>query len=323
MTADTQGDTLSVNGGIPAVDVFAHVLPAGYRDRVLAANPQAVERQGFLGLTALTDLDVRRSAHVPGTRQIISNVTLAPEDFFEPDEAVAAAREGNEELADLVEQNPDLFAGAAGMLPMNDISAAVGIITDQIVPSSTLQAVQLYTRMGGKPVADPAYLPVLQAAAAEHVPVLLHPVFDPRKPDNNLIFSWEYELSQAMLQLVQAGAFDKAPGLIVVIHHAGVMAPFFAGRIDHILPRQQAQDFRRFYVDTAIIGNPKALALAVDFFGAGHVLFGTDAPFAVPPAGPTREVLDAIDRCGLSDEGRRLVLRGNYERLFGIAGQEK
>ena len=40
--------------------------------------------------------------------------------------------------------------------------------------------------------------------------------------------------------------------------------------------------FRKFYCDTAASGfAPKALELAVDFFGSDRVLFGSDAPFDV------------------------------------------
>lgn len=35
--------------------------------------------------------------------------------------------------------------------------------------------------------------------------------------------------------------------------HPLAMVPFFAGRINHILTKQQATDFKRFYVDTAIL----------------------------------------------------------------------
>ena len=156
------------------------------------------------------------------------------------------------------------------------------------------------------------------ALAETGVPAWLHPVFDARKPDNNLVFSWEYELSQAMLQMVQADLFQEFPSLKVIVHHAGGMAPFFAGRIDRILPPAQAEDFRRFYVDTAILGNPRALDLAVDFFGEDHVVFGTDAPLGILPAGATREISQAIEDMHVSDDVKQAIFEDNYRRLLQL-----
>lgn len=58
--------------------------------------------------------------------------------------------------------------------------------------------------------------------------------------------------------------------------YAVAMIPYFAERINHILGRELAEDFKKFYVDTALLGNPKAIELAIYYFGIEHVLFGTD-----------------------------------------------
>ena len=85
-----------------------------------------------------------------------------------------------------------------------------------------------------------------------------------------MIFSWEYELSQAMLQLVQSDIFEEYPNLKILVHHAGAMVPFFSGRINQILDEQHADDFKNFYVDTAILGNPPTLQLTLDYFGGRY-----------------------------------------------------
>ena len=95
------------------------------------------------------------------------------------------------------------------------------------------------------------------------------------------------------------------------------MAPFFAGRIDRILPPQQSADFRKFYADTAILGNPRALDLTVDYFGADHVVFGTDAPLGILPAGATKEICEAIEAMNVSDEDKQALFEDNYRRLIG------
>ena len=162
------------------------------------------------------------------------------------------------------------------------------------------------------------FMPLFAALEEVGAPAWLHPVFDPRKPDNNLVFSWEYELSQAMLQMVQAGLLQEYPQLKVIVHHAGGMAPFFAGRIDRIMTPAQAADMRKFYVDTAILGNPRALDLAVDFYGADHVVFGTDAPLGILPAGATAEIMQAIADMNVSDTVKQAIREDNYRKLLAL-----
>lgn len=200
------------------------------------------------------------------------------------------------------------------MLAMNNIPTSLKIL-DAIKENQYLVGAQIFTRHLGKSIAAPEFEPVLLKAAELNLPLWLHPVFDKRKPDNNLVFSWEYELSQAMLQLVQSDIFKKAPNLKILVHHAGAMVPFFSGRIDHILDREHAEMFKNFYVDTAILGNTPALQLALDYFGINHVLFGTDAPFAVMPSGADKIVSAAIENLDISDLYDRKIFETNYQHF--------
>ncbi len=127
------------------------------------------------------------------------------------------------------------------------------------------------------------------------------------------------------------------------------MASYFAERINHILPEKLAEDFRKFYVDTALLGNPKALALAVDYFGFDHVLFGTDAPLGIAtallgnpkalelavdyfgfdhvlfgtdaplgiaPTGATVEIIQAIEELPLTEEAKDGIFQANLLQLI-------
>lgn len=298
-----------------SIDVFAHVLPPKFYQRMLVIDPQIPERAPFIKHPILTKPELRNEYLPADSFQVISAVNVNPEDYVDGDQAAELCRAGNEEIADIVAHNPK-FVGGIAMLPMNSIDAAVKIIKG-IPDSATLLGAQIFTRALGKSIAAPEFAPVFDAAAQNNVPLLLHPVFDPQKRENNIVFSWEYELSNAMLQLVQAGIFAKYPQLKIIVHHAGGMVPFFAGRIHYILPEDQVAAFHQFYVDTAILGNPAALKLTVDYFGADHVLFGTDAPLGIAPAGPTKEIIEALGNASLFDEVLAKVFHENFEQLFG------
>ena len=298
------------------IDVFAHVLPEHFYARMLEIEPTIPQTYAFFNNPVLQSVDERR-AHWDGkTRQVISFVNALPEDYVGPKEAAELCREANEELLQLVRDNRDLFESAVLMVPMNNMEEAVAIVADQVVADPDAVGVQVFTRALGKSIADEEYRPLFSALASANVPAWLHPVFDMRKPDNNIVFSWEYELTQAMLQLVQANTFQDLDNLKVICHHAGAMVPFFAGRVDHILPPEQAADMRRFYVDTAILGNPKALELAVDYYGVDHVLFGTDAPLGIMPAGATKEISDAILAMGIPEGDKQAIFTDNYYAIL-------
>ena len=295
------------------IDAFAHILPPKFYGEMLDIDPDLPDKMPFIKNQVMLDAKERRKHMTKGVKQIISLANANPEDYVDPYYAARMCREVNDELAKTVEDNPDLFYGAVAAVPMNNISEAVKIINEQVAKNEHLLGIQLFTRMLGRSIADEQYRPVLNAINNHRLIIWLHPVFDNRKPDNNLVFSWEYELSQAMQDIVLGGVYDKFPNLKILVHHAGAMVPFFAGRIKYILGEEKLKQFKKFYVDTAILGNPEALHLAIDFFGLKHVVFGTDAPLGIAPAGATDVILDAINQLDISDEDKQAILSQNID----------
>lgn len=294
------------------IDVFAHVLPPKFLKRMQAINPDILDQFPYMKNDLLIDNDKHLASLLPDHQQILSAVNLNPEDFVGPVQAAELCRAANDELVEMVHANPDVYPAAVGMLPMNNIPEALKIIDEQIAASDSLVGVQLFTQALNKPISDPEYAPIFEKMAAIDAPIWLHPVFDTSKTDNNITFSWEYELSQAMNGIVNAGYLRKYPNLKIIVHHAGAMIPFFSQRIKYIQSAENYEDFQKFYVDTAILGNTKALELAVDFFGLSHVLFGTDAPFGIPPVGATAEIEKAIHAMDLTAEQQQQILSGNW-----------
>jgi len=300
------------------IDVFAHVLAPNFYQKMLAIDPTIPQKAPYVNAPALTDMTFRQKNETVATQQIISMMNLNPEDFVAATPALELCQDANEELSKLVTDHPDLFLGAVAMLPLNNLAGALQIMTEQVTPNPQLFGVQLFTRALGKSIADASFEPIFATAEKLDLPIWLHPVFDDRKPDNNIVFSWEYELTQAMLQLVAAGIFQRHPQLKIIVHHAGAMVPFFAGRVDAILSADQAQDLHKFYVDTAILGNPTALQLTTEFFGADHVLFGTDAPLGIAPVGASQEILAAIDDMTVSDQVKQQIRTANARKLLSL-----
>ncbi|MCT4487723.1 amidohydrolase family protein [Levilactobacillus parabrevis] len=298
------------------IDVFAHILPPKFLAQMNAVQPNILDNFPYMKNDLLMDVAKHRASLPADHQQILSAVNLNPEDFVDSEQAVALCQSANDELAATVRANRDIFPAGVAMLPMNNVPAALKLIDEQVAGSDALVGVQLFTQALGQPITAPVYEPIFAKLAAIGAPIWLHPVFDTRKPDNNLTFSWEYELTQAMYGIVAAKYFRKYPGLKVIVHHAGAMVPYFSQRIKYIQGPADYADFQKFYVDTAILGNPKALELAADFFGSDHVLFGTDSPFGIPPVGPTAVIEAAVSAMAITDQQRQGILHDNWRMLM-------
>ncbi|KXT74438.1 putative 4-oxalomesaconate hydratase [Streptococcus sp. DD10] len=301
---------------MPKIDVFAHVLLPQYYHNMLAIEPKLADLFPFIQNPLLMDMGKRREFWDGKTQQILSYVNINPEDYVSSERSPFLCRQANQELERVVSENKDMFLAGVAMVPMNNLAETVNIIKD-IAVSEHLVGIQLFTRALGKSIADEEFRIVFETCSRLGLPIWLHPIFDDRKPDNNIVFSWEYELTQAMLQIVQADLYRDFPNLKIIVHHAGAMIPFFAERIRHILPKEQERDFHQFYVDTAILGNPKALELTVDYFGVDRVLFGTDAPLGIQPAGASQVIIDAIEQLPLSEKERKAIFTENSLVVIG------
>ncbi len=81
------------------------------------------------------------------------------------------------------------------------------------------------------------------------------------------------------------------------------------------LERPVTDYFRMFYGDTAVNGIAKAFECGLDFFGADHCVFASDAPF--DPTGGSylaRESMRLVD--GLAAEDRERVYYSNAKALI-------
>jgi aminocarboxymuconate-semialdehyde decarboxylase len=116
------------------------------------------------------------------------------------------------------------------------------------------------------------------------------------------------------------------------------MIPFFEGRVgpgwDQLGSRTSGEDysillselrrrpidyFRQFYADTALFGSRSATICALNFFGADHLLFASDAPFD-PEQGPMyiRETIKVIEGLDISDRDRRKIFSENALDMLGL-----
>ena len=117
------------------------------------------------------------------------------------------------------------------------------------------------------------------------------------------------------------------PNLKFIVHHAGAMVPFFADRLKWYVSASKVfvedkpdiyEHFRNFYVDTALYGNTSALQCSYDYYGADHMLFGTDAPLG-PRWGMIEGTIRSIERMEIPESDKEKIFFENAIKLFKLA----
>src|SRR2546428_2276224 len=225
------------------IDVFPHILPRRYFDRMLAVAPAGMALQKRMsGIPVLVDVDLRFRImdRYEGYVQVLTLANPPIEVVGGPDASPDLARLANDEMAALVERHRERFPAFVASLPMNNPEAALREIDRAIDPGGA-PGVQMFSTVAGRPLDRPEYGPLSARMAERDLPIWLHPARpatvadyagEPRsKYDLWWAFGWPYETSLAMGRLVFSGLFDRHPDLKIITHHMGAMIPFCAGRV--------------------------------------------------------------------------------------------
>jgi predicted TIM-barrel fold metal-dependent hydrolase len=320
-----------------------HCLSRGFRE-VIQSN--AANQGGGLQppptMTAerqarLADLETLRLQDMDTSGidlQVISDIgsSLAPRSG---DEGGRLTRESNEQVAAACAAHPDRFAGFA-TLPMTEPGAAVDEL-ERAVRSLGLKGAMIFGTTDGRFLDDPAFLPVLERAAALSVPIYLHPTTPPvpvreayysgLDPAAGFVLStsgwgWHSEVGIHALRLILASVFDRLPTLQIIIGHMGEMIPFMLARIDDTLTpmakqlQQPVSEYflHHFHMTTSGFFTDPPLLLAMQVMGADRIMFSVDSPFSTNEQGRA-----FLDHASLSPADKEKISHLNAERLLRLA----
>lgn len=305
------------------IDIFAHIMPEKYLTAYRKVNP-VIDKRVEVYTPPVVDLDIRfrLMERYPDVMQVLTVANVPLETFAGPKEAIELARIANDEVAELVLKYPNRFFAGVAALPMNDVDAALEEI-DRAVQQLKLSGIQLYSRINGEPLDSPKFKPIFEKMAKYDLPIWLHPAtYD--KLDNDIgIFSWPFETTSAMYKLVRSGVFVQHPHLKFIVHHAGAMVPFFAERIRWVMtlvPQPYPNldtHFKNFYVDTAVYGHTPSLECAYAYYGADHIMFGTDSPLG-PRWGMTEDTIASIERMKIPEEEKQKIFKYNAVNMLKL-----
>ena len=340
------------------LDIFPHIFPQAFFERmkgIAERNPAlGAQLKRWLHIPVLWDLDkrIKMMRRFPEYKQILTLSLPAIEFLGNENETPELARLANVGMHEIVQKHKELFPAFVASLPLNNVPASLEEM-ERAIGKLGAKGIQIFTNVNGRPLDDPEFFPIFERMANQYqLPIWVHPTRTAKFADYVSeqkskyeiwwLFGWPYETSAFMARLVFSGMFDKLPKLRIITHHLGAMVPFLANRVgygmDQFGARTSDEDyesllkkmnkrpvdyFKLFYNDTSINGWASGIRCGLDFFGAGHVLFGTDCPFD-PQGGPLfiRETIKALDSLKLKKNDARRIYFGNAMKMLRLKLKE-
>jgi predicted TIM-barrel fold metal-dependent hydrolase len=298
------------------IDTHQHVVPPSYA-RWLAGQGWHLPVPEWTPDAALAAMDRMR------IETALLSVTTPGLYRAGEQEGRRLARQVNEFAAGQVSARPERF-GFLATLTLPDVEGAIAEATralDDLHADGIVLLANAAGRYPGDPLFDPLYAELDRRGAA----VFIHPTFpaaqgppaatgNPRS-DVDLLA----ETTRSAVDLVRSGVLTRFPGLRVILAHAGGYLPYMAHRIAPMCAPDGSYQggldvLRQFYFDTALSSGAATLAALMAFARPGHVLFGTDWPYAPP------RVIDhfraEFEEFPLAPGEREAVARSSARELF-------
>lgn len=263
----------------------------------------------------------------------VAVVSVAPTLFMywaDPGGATHFAQQVNNQLAELAAESNGRIRTVAA-LPMQDPDAAAREL-HRAVGELGMHGAEIGTAIEDVPLDDPRFRPVLTAAEALGVPLILHPYYVGAHASladfylTNLLGN-PMESTVSAARLILSGTLDELPDLRLVLMHGGGFLPYQVGRLDHgHRVRPEARGCRddpsaylpRFWFDT-LTHAQEPLRFLLRHVGAERVVYGTDFPFDMGAGSPTAQFGDLQ----LDPDTDQAVRGRNAARLFGFELEER
>lgn len=299
------------------IDVHQHLVPPNYR-RMLDGRGMAWPVPDWSPSSAIAMMDGRSIA--TGVLSL-----SAPGVHFGNDaESRKLAREVNHYQAELVKDRPDRF-GHFAVLPLPDID---GAIAEAIYALDELNAdgIVLLSNINGRYLGEEEFEPLWDEINSRSAVVFVHPTEPPIEMLPGLpgpVLDFPFDTTRTAVHMTINGVMSRYERMKVILSHAGGFLPYAAYRFAEVAPifnpdttrDRILADLKRFYFDTAMSSTPSALPSLLAFASPGHVLYGSDFPFAPEELGVEFDSwLDTYHdwRPGQLDS----VNRGSAEALF-------
>ncbi|KAI9927606.1 hypothetical protein MW887_003226 [Aspergillus wentii] len=245
------------------------------------------------------------------------------------------ARKMNEYAAELRDKNPQKFGFFASLPSLLDTDAALAELNYAM---DTLHAdgVVLFTRYGDNNtyLGHEAIEPIWAELNRRKTVVFVHPTHpvDTNKVNSRLpqpSIDYPHETTRTAMDMITSRTRAKYPDCKVILSHAGGTLPYIISR--SVIPLSKTPDiaasrrmgtthdeavaaFRSFHYDLALSASPQVLDLLLKVVPHDQILYGSDFPYAPPPAYPA--FLESLEKYDMDQNLRNKINFGNARKLF-------
>lgn len=302
------------------IDVHQHILPPEYTAWL---HSNGVVGAGGINLPEWTAQSALETMSTFGIGRSILSVSTPGVHLGHDGDARVMARVVNDYSAQVVRDHPDKF-GFFATLTLPDVDGAVEE-ANRAFAELKADGVVLIANSRGTYLGDPAFDPLMEELNRHSAIVFVHPGELPGESIDGIpSFAMDFLLdtTRAAFTLVKNNVPRRYPNVRFILSHAGGFLPYASHRISLAMiatgsrdPLEALDDFADFYYDTALSGSPAALPSLLAFANPGHVLYGSDWPFAPTAAGDYfNNLLDNNE--SLDTETRAGIDRNNAQALF-------
>jgi aminocarboxymuconate-semialdehyde decarboxylase len=252
----------------------------------------------------------------------------APNVFRFPESVrIPLTRDANDEFADVTGGSGGRLRMFAS-LPLPNVDAALAEF-ERTRSMPDVVGVALCTNIDGRPLDDPTFTPLWEELSRHQTSVFVHgtvPCSTECIRDYALALAMGFMADPLISigRLAYSGTIDRHPGINWIFTHLGGTLPFVVPRYDNYykqfpecrnqIERPPSEIIGELYFDSVTM-HPPALRCALDTFGPGQIVVGSDYPHV--PGGIDRFV-EVLESAGLGEDDFAKVGRSTAARLLGI-----
>jgi len=326
---------------MPVIDFHNHFYPPAYLDAL---------RSGISSVQVTVDDDGNPRLHYPGDYNIavrghrdidyraavmaeagvdtqVLSLTTPGTHVEEPAVAVRLAAMVNDGFAEIARKYPGRFIGI-GTLPLSDPAASAKEL-ERVCRHLGFCGAMVFSNINGVALSDPRFLPVWETANDLGAVIHIHPtspvgVEAMKEYWLMPLVGFPLDTTLAAAGLVFSGVAARFPKIRWVLGHLGGAIPYLVERLDRgfhafaecraNIDRPPSTYLKEFYYDSVNF-DPRALRLAVEFAGAGHILAGSDYPHQI---GSVPKMFESIEALEVSEDDKAAILGGNTARLLAL-----
>lgn len=272
------------------IDVHQHIVPPFWADALSAhgADPSGWACPAWSADSAIAFMDS------VGTAAGVLSLTAPSVKGWSGQAKRDIARRVNAYTAEVVARHPTRFGNFA-TLPLPDVDGALAEIAHAF-DTLKVDGVVLMSNHDGAYLGEPAFDPVWNELDRRQAVVFIHPAMPAIAPLKGMpgpMIDYPFDTTRTAVHLVVNGVVSRYPNVRIILSHAGGFLPYAAQRVATVAPMANKNSpsadtvlaqLQTFYFDTALSA-PSALPSLAAFAKPGHILYGSDFPYAPSAAG--------------------------------------